>query len=267
MVIGASRRGSSRSIMTNYDSYMICTAPRSGSTLLCRLLAETGVAGKPASHFHEPSLADWTRRLRVDPAADASESEIVEACIQAALARGRSDNGLFGLRLQRPSFAFFFSKLALVHAEGGSERARFEGVFGRTLFIHLSRADKVEQAVSCLKAEQTGLWHVAADGSDLERVGPPGAPEYDAQKLQAWVEAMTGYDRDWNAWFAAEAITPVRIAYDDLSRDPQGTVRRVLGALGLDPVAADRVSPSIRKMADDTNRDWAARFRAEAGLA
>ncbi|MDO8408907.1 MAG: Stf0 family sulfotransferase [Phenylobacterium sp.] len=253
--------------MTDYASYMICTAPRSGSTLLCRLLAETGVAGRPASHFHEPSLAEWTRRLGLDPGAGASEGEIVEACIQAALARGRSDNGVFGLRLQRPSFDFFFSRLAVVHADGGSERARFEGVFGRTLFIHLSRADKVEQAVSCLKAEQTGLWHVAADGSDLERVGPPREPEYDGQKLQAWVEAMVGYDRDWTAWFAAEAITPVRIAYDDLSADPTGTVRRVLGALGLDPAAADRVSPSVRKMADDTNRDWAARFRAEAGLA
>ena len=118
--------------MTDYASYMICTAPRSGSTLLCRLLAETGVAGRPASHFHEPSLAEWTRRLDVDPAADASEGEIVEACIQAALARGRSDNGLFGLRLQRPSFAFFFSNLALVHSDGASERPRFEGVFGRT---------------------------------------------------------------------------------------------------------------------------------------
>ena len=222
--------------------------------------------GGAASYFHDPSLAEWTRRLGVEPEAAASEREVVGACIQAAQSRGCSDNGIFGLRLQRPSFAFFFSRLALVHPGALSDRDRFEGVFGRTLFIHLSRTDKVEQAVSCLKAEQTGLWHVAADGSDLERVGPPRAPEYDGQKLQAWVEAMTGYDRDWNAWFDAEAITPVRIAYDELSADPNGSVRRVLRALGLDPSAADRVSPSIRKMADDTNRDWAARFRTEAGV-
>jgi LPS sulfotransferase NodH len=253
--------------MTDDASYMICTAPRSGSTLLCRLLAETGVAGRPASHFHEPSLAEWTRRLGVDPGAGASEGEIVETCIQAALARGRSDNGLFGLRLQRPSFDFFFSRLTLLCPDDVTERPRFERVFGRTLFIHLSRADKVEQAVSCLKAEQTGLWHVAADGSDLERVGPPREPEYEGQALQAWVDAMVGYDRDWKAWLDAEAITPVRIDYDDLSRDPQGTVRRILAALGLDPAAADQISPSVRKMADETNRDWVARFRAEAGLA
>ena len=31
--------------MANFDSYVICTSPRSGSTLLCQLLAATGVAG------------------------------------------------------------------------------------------------------------------------------------------------------------------------------------------------------------------------------
>ncbi|MDZ4054266.1 MAG: Stf0 family sulfotransferase [Phenylobacterium sp.] len=249
--------------MTDYDSYMICTAPRSGSTLLCRLLAETAVAGKPASHFHEPSVAEWMRRLGVEPEAGASEREVVEACIQAARSQGCSENGLFGLRLQRPSFAFFFSRLALVHPGALSDRDRFEGVFGRTLFIHLSRTDKVEQAVSCLKAEQTGLWHVAADGSDVERIGPPREPEYDGQQLQAWVDAMVGYDWDWNRWFASEAIEPVRVTYDHLSRDPQGVVRRILDSLGLDPAAAGHVAPSLRKMADDTNQAWVTRFRAE----
>ncbi|MDO8901388.1 MAG: Stf0 family sulfotransferase [Phenylobacterium sp.] len=253
--------------MTAYASYVICTAPRSGSTLLCRLLAETGVAGRPASYFHEPALDAWARRLGVSTGVVAAEREMVEACIQAALARGRSDNGVFGLRLQRPSFEFFFSRLALLYPDRVTERTRFERVFGRTLFIHLSRADKVEQAVSCLKAEQTGLWHVAADGSDVERIGPPREPEYDGEGLRAWVDTMIDYDRGWNAWFARDAITPVAISYDQLSGDPQGALRRILAPLGLDPAAADRVSPSLRKMADDTNRDWAARFRAEAGLA
>lgn len=250
--------------MTDFDAYVICTAPRSGSTLLCRLLAETGVAGTPASYFHEPTLAEWAQRLGVHPEAK-SEREIVAACIEAAVARGRGANGIFGLRLQRPSFDFFFAILALVQPDAMSDRERFEQVFGRTLFIHLSRADKVEQAVSCLKAEQTGLWHVAADGSDLERVGPPRTPKYDRGAIQAWVETMVGYDQDWNAWFAAEAITPVRISYDELSADPQGVLAHVLTELGVDPAAADQVSPSVRKMADDINRDWAARFRAEAG--
>ena len=39
--------------MADFEAYVICTSPRSGSTLLCKLLVATGVAGLPASHFHE----------------------------------------------------------------------------------------------------------------------------------------------------------------------------------------------------------------------
>src|SRR3954469_3299609 len=32
-------------------SYLVCATPRSGSTLLCRALAQTGVAGRPEEYF------------------------------------------------------------------------------------------------------------------------------------------------------------------------------------------------------------------------
>lgn len=32
-------------------SYLVCATPRSGSTLLCKALRETGVAGKPEEYF------------------------------------------------------------------------------------------------------------------------------------------------------------------------------------------------------------------------
>ncbi|HBF29284.1 Stf0 family sulfotransferase, partial [Rhizobium sp.] len=31
--------------MAKFSSYVICTSPRSGSTLLCKLLAATGISG------------------------------------------------------------------------------------------------------------------------------------------------------------------------------------------------------------------------------
>src|SRR5690349_19289466 len=32
-------------------SYLVCATPRSGSTLLCRALSQTGVAGRPEEYF------------------------------------------------------------------------------------------------------------------------------------------------------------------------------------------------------------------------
>ena len=37
--------------MTRLCSYLVCATPRSGSTLLCELLRDTGVAGRPEEYF------------------------------------------------------------------------------------------------------------------------------------------------------------------------------------------------------------------------
>ena len=165
--------------LAEHDSYIICTSPRSGSTLLCKLLASTGVAGKPDSHFHEPSLERWLDYydLRPDPAV--SKKQRLSMIFAAAISEGSADTGIFGLRLQRHSFAFFMKQLAVLHPESDGEYGRFQAAFGRTLFVHLTRTDKVAQAVSYVKAQQTGLWHMAPDGTELERLAPPKDPVYD----------------------------------------------------------------------------------------
>ena len=245
---------------SDIDSYVICTAPRSGSTLLCLLLAETGVAGHPQSYFHTPSVDRWAEVLGVDIDRDAGEHDRLAAVFDAARAAG-SAGGLFGLRLQAPSLDFFRAQLRLLHPEATSDVARIEARFGPTRFLHLRRADKLDQAISRLIAQQTGLWHQAADGRDIERHGAAGVPVYDAAAIRAEIAELEALDRLWDDWFAAEGVQPVRIDYDALAADPRGVLRDVLVALGRDPAAADGVMVPTRKLAGATNRDWARRYR------
>ncbi len=253
--------------MAKCDSYVICTSPRSGSTLLCKLLAKTGVAGNPDSYFHRPSISAWLDDFDLTPDASISERDVLDTVFQAAIAEGSLKTGMFGLRLQRHSFDFFARKLAVLHEGFSNDAHRFHAAFGRTSFIHLSRRDKVEQAVSYVKAHQTGLWHMAPDGSELERLAPPRQPIYDADKIRAEFDQLTAYDRDWESWFETEEIEPLRITYETLSGDPMATLRRVLDHLGLDHKAASGVKPDVAKLADSTSHDWAARFRSEHNVA
>jgi LPS sulfotransferase NodH len=246
-----------------YSAYVLCTSPRSGSTLLCRLLADTGIAGRPGSHFHEPSLAEWLAEYDLPEVPGRTERDTVAAVFHAAIDRGRGGTPVFGLRLQKHSFAFFTEKLALLYPEPAGDVARMRAAFGRTLFIHLARADKVAQAVSLVRAEQTGLWHRAADGSELERTAPPREPDYDGEALRAVFDRLNGYEREWQAWFAREGLSPLRLTYDALSADPAGTLAKVLDALGLPREAASGVTPGTARLADATSRDWVNRFRAE----
>jgi LPS sulfotransferase NodH len=248
--------------MTHFDSYILCTAPRSGSTLLCKLLAATGAAGNPDSYFHRPSVREWAQDLGITLEETATERQILEAVFRAAIAEGHGGTPLFGLRLQGHGLEFFREKLAVLYPDESTDLERLRRAFGATAFIHLTRPDKVEQAVSFLKAEQTGLWHVAPDGSELERLAPHREPCYDREEIRARVETMTGYDESWNRWFAREGIEPVCISYDDLSADPRKTLRNLLDSLGLDGGIADGIEPGVKKLSDGTSRDWVARYRS-----
>ena len=46
-------------------AYIICATPRSGSTLLCDMLAGSGVAGNPNSYYRPPSIAHFAAQMGV----------------------------------------------------------------------------------------------------------------------------------------------------------------------------------------------------------
>lgn len=253
--------------MAAYYSYIICTSPRSGSTLLCKLLASTKIAGNPNSYFHRPSVSAWCDALNLTQNRGLAEHDVLEKVFRAVVAEGSLETGMFGLRLQRHSFDFFVQKLAVLHAGLSTDLQRLLAAFGRTSFIHLTRQDKVEQAVSLVKAEQTGLWHIAPDGRELERLAPGFEPEYDGEQIRAAFDQLNAFDRAWRRWFEAEGIEPLRITYEALASDPIDVLRRVLDHLGLDSAAANDVTPEVAKLADRVNEDWARRFRAEENSA
>ncbi|MFK7752126.1 MAG: Stf0 family sulfotransferase [Sedimentitalea sp.] len=245
-------------------SYVICTSPRSGSTLLCRLLIDTGRCGQPSSLFHRADIAQWRLALGVAKAEFTDRRAELMALFRAAHCQGTGATGIFGVRLQRHSFAFFAKQLAHLHPDQTSDRDRIIAQFGPTLFIHLTRANKVDQAISLVKANQTGLWHQSADGRELERLAPPREPVYDAAQISKSLAQVRAYDLDWCKWFDAQGIAPMRVEYDDLSGDPQTVVASILQKLGQDPALARDVVPSVAKLRDAKSQEWADKFAKQA---
>ncbi len=257
--------------MAHKKSYIICATPRSGTTLLCDLLADTGVAGRPDSFFRRQSIPWWTDYLNVPMTDWDSELDFDRAYLAAVLKEGAGgtdggpdgETGVFGMRLMRESAGDLLARLDAFYPGLPSDGARFEAAFGPPLYVHLTREDKVAQAVSRLKAEQSGLWHVNADGSERERLKPAEAPAYDADALAGQVAAYEEQDAAWASWFAREGIEPLRITYEALSSDPQAVLARILSALGLNPAVAETVKPRTAKLSDQESRDWTARFQKE----
>lgn len=180
-----------------YNSYIICTSPRSGSTLLCKLLAATGKSGVPDSHFHNPSMSSWLKAYEFSKADFTSDQKALRAIFQAARRYGTGNTGIFGLRLQRGSFDFFMQQIAVVHPKIKTDVELVQAEFGHTLFIYLTRANKLDQAISMVKATQTGLWHRAPDGTEIERLSAPKEPYYDVKAISKCLAELTALDVAW----------------------------------------------------------------------
>lgn len=148
-----------------------------------------------------------------------------------------------------------------------SDAARLQAAFGEVLYIHLAREDKLAQAVSMVKAQQTGLWHIAPDGAELERLAPPSEPAYDFERISGTLAQLEQYDAAWLRWFEAQGIEPLRIAYESLSADPAGAVASICTALGIPVPGPESLAPGVAKMADATSLEWMRRYRADSASA
>ncbi len=238
-------------------SYIICTTPRSGSTLLCKLLASTGRTGNPDSFYHR---AEFMREWAAEWGLADSEIGVATAYLTAAIQAGKAGTEIFGLRLQHDYLGMLSDTLDRIYPGLPSDRHRFAQAFGDILYIHLTRSDKVAQAVSLVKAEQSGLWHVNADGTELERLAAPQAPVYSFDVIHGQVLALARDDDAWAAWFDRQHIRPLRIVYESFADHPAETIIGICNALGVAPPEVGTIRPPLAKLSDDISLDWISRY-------
>lgn len=240
-----------------FDALILCATPRSGSTLLLSLLDASGLAGRPEAWWRAQNrdefAAAWS--LPRDGAGRWSSADYLRAAVVA----GRSGNGVFGLRLMPPTRPELLAELAALFPGAATDADLLGRAFGRCRFVHLRRLDTVAQAVSRLRAEQTGLWHRI--GAWEERVpGQQGPPRYDEAAIAAFRDEAEADNASWSAWFEANGIDPLPVLYEDLAHNPPGVVSSLLAALGLPdpgPLAFEN-----ERLADADSAEWIARFRA-----
>lgn len=251
--------------MSHQLAYLLCATPRSGTTLLCDLLGETGQAGRPQSYYRRQDILRRAKGWGLRPDDFADPAAFDRAYLTAVLEEGAGGTGIFGMRMMWGTLAELSERLGPLYAHAVG-RALLEEIFGPLIHVHVSRQDKVAQAISLLKAEQSGLWHVGADGSDRQRTAPSAPVGYDADRIAELLSELEHDDAAWEGFFAQYQITPIRIEYEALAKSPRTELRKLLVALSRPEAVADEVMVQTSKMADAESGAWAARFRQERSL-
>ncbi|MEU4832628.1 Stf0 family sulfotransferase [Streptosporangium sp. NPDC023615] len=246
------------------DAYFVCATPRTGSSLLLGLLESTGVAGRPQAYFREPDEPLWADRWRIPRTARGGFD--YADYVRAALTAGRGANGVFGAKFMWGTVEHVVARLGAVHPDlAGDDAGLLRRVFGRTRFVLLRRDDVVAQAVSWLRAEQTGVWYVGGNGEiSGAATGDGRPPVFDREGIDRFVRTIEEHNAAWEAWFASQGIRPYPMRYEDLARDTEGATRDLLAFLGLDPPGERVITARHRRQADELTRRWTARYREES---
>ncbi len=243
--------------------YFVCATPRTGSSLLLGLLGSTGVAGHPQAYFRAPDEPLWADRWQLPRTPDGGFR--YADYVRAALAAGRTGNGVFGAKLMWGTLDEVVDKLSAVHPElAGDDVALLDRTFGHTRFIYLRRDDVLAQAVSWLRAEQSGTWYVDGNGETGGADGSAGTAEtFDAEGIGHFTDVIRQHNAAWQAWFSSSRIRPHVVRYEDLDTDMAGTTHGILAFLGLDLPPGRPIVARHRRQADGVTREWVQRYRAE----
>ena len=276
-------------------TYLICATQRSGSTLLCELLKQTGVAGRPEEYFEAqfetgvpphprrfleglPITGAGVRRNVSPPEAPAYSSLYGITSYTEHLRRtfelGTTANGVFGAKLmfnQLPELTALAGTLP--EYAGLDSIALLRALFGDPTLIWVSRGDKVRQAISMWKALQNRSWRGERADSDPRGPGdrpPRGGAVYSYDGIDHLVKRFEADDLGWSEFFAVNDAEPLRIAYEDLTRDRIGTVRTVLSLVGASLPEGWTAPDPIRRQGDAISDQWVDAYhrdRAERGHA
>lgn len=183
--------------------------------------------------------------------------------LAAAMKAGAGGTGVFGLRLQQKYLGLLSQTLDRIYPGMSSDARRFERAFGKILYLHLSRSDKIAQAVSLVKAEQSGLWHLNADGTELERLAAAREPVYDFAAVHREVAELRRADSAWVEWFDRQKIRPYHVSYEALAHQPAETLLGICSALGMEIPEMKSARPSLAKLSDAVSREWIHRYNAD----
>jgi LPS sulfotransferase NodH len=211
--------------------YAICGTQRSGSNLLCELLSATHVLGRPLDYFNAVGRrAKGALEYPSDPQAQLAE-----------IIASRTPNDVYG-------FKFF--------AENADALAGIDwfAALPNLRFIHLTRDDVLGQAISLVRAKQTGQWR--------STMAAHGEPHYDARAIRAELAGIARDDARWRTYFAANAIDAIDLRYETLVSAPKRATDVVALAMGI-PAPSGVVRPTLGVQRDALTEEWRARFLRE----
>ncbi|MCG8414040.1 MAG: Stf0 family sulfotransferase [Pseudomonadales bacterium] len=222
--------------------YCILSSPRSGSTLLSRMLFDTGAAGDPLEYLNPPLLLierERSGRPNLDWGAFLNSME----------ARRTSPNGVFGMKLH-------YHQLIAAAGTANTDQnvTRFLELFDQ--FIWIRRRDRLRQAISLAIALKSQKWSVEDTDKSIDLV----AADISDHEIVTALNTVVADDLGWEGMADNLPCTFQTVWYEDLVSDFDTTGHRVMEYLNLQDQINEIPEPRLERQATALNEELRERF-------
>lgn len=227
--------------------YAILSSPRSGSTLLGRLLHETKLAGDPQEYFNPPLLLlarEQFNRQELDMNQFLREME----------KRRTSPNGMFGLKMH------YSQLLGVFNSNRPNDKiVKFLRNFGKLIWIR--RRDRIGQAISQAIAMKTNVW--SSEDSRFQR--DPDVKIHPAEIITT-MHIVARDDHGWELLIPAAKLDVLEVWYEDFVDDYENQARKVLQHLGIEKDVTEIPHPPLERQGGALNERLRSELHAYLGL-
>lgn len=263
-------------------SYLICATPRSGSTLLCEALTNTGVAGYPKEYFealrttglpmrprdyfttlNNPGftgmLEEFSQELHATTISTVTAQRDYADYLIHVLEEGTTANGVFGAKVMWGYLGDFISNLRDIPAYRALPVPElFSTVFPNLHYIRVVRKDKVGQAVSLWKAIQTWRWREDEAAVSSNGIGHQKRElQFQFELIDHLVRQIEEHELAWERFFDEAGIQPYCVVYEDLATNYEATALNILRYLGVSLPENHRFAArQMKRQADTLSEEW-----------
>lgn len=234
-------------------SYVLCSNPRSGSTLLAEALAATGNLGTPLEYFDGTGvMAQLVARWGCEHL----------SCYIDCLHRHRaSAEGVLGAKVHWYQLQEMALTIACRPLAGryGYQRAVLDAALPSARYVYVVREDLDRQAVSWARAKASQQWYLGDPRAVSEE------PPYDFDHIEECRRDLEQAEAGWTGLFAAAGVEPLTVTYERLASQYAETVSAVSRYLGVDLAVDDVPDPRLRKQSNDRSERMLGRYLEERG--
>lgn len=237
--------------MNLQSTYIICSTMRSGSTLLCDLIANTKLAGQPQEFF----LPQWEKKSQFD-------STNYPEYLQKTMELFASPNGVSGVKLMWCNFEEVIQRLReTTESTSKSDLELLKDVFPDLKFIFISRRNKVRQAISLARSVKTKQWNKYQDSTNpgkisfnrygnISNLQKNPYPYISPGTLEVYLSQIEKDERAWFQFFARNNIEPRIMIYEELYLNRSKNILDVLKFLKIPIIDDLKLNSSLKKQAD-----------------